>query len=264
MLKGALHVHSKYSDGEFTLPELRQMFAAAGCSFVCMTDHAESFDGLKLGAYVRECEALSDANFRFVAGLEFECRQKMHVLGYGVTSRVNSSDPEEVFQHIARENGIAVIAHPGDEGFSWIESFETLPAGIEAWNSKHDGQYAPRPSTFRLIERLRKRKSELLAFYGQDLHRKNQFDRLFTEVQAPSPKNENVLAAMAAGHFAGRCGDLELPAKGSLSEPLLARFGRVQGRYDPMRRLLRRMKKVAKRVGVKVPDPVITQFRRIF
>ena len=54
MLKGAIHLHSTYSDGEFTLSELREVMISAGCDFVCMTDHAESFDDEKLEAYVRE------------------------------------------------------------------------------------------------------------------------------------------------------------------------------------------------------------------
>jgi hypothetical protein len=36
MFKGAMHIHSTYSDGEFTLPELREVFLAERCAFVCM------------------------------------------------------------------------------------------------------------------------------------------------------------------------------------------------------------------------------------
>ncbi len=80
-LKGALHIHSTYSDGEFTLTELKQIFLAAGCSFLCMTDHAEHFNETKLRAYLDECRSLSDDEFRFVAGLEYECERRMHILG---------------------------------------------------------------------------------------------------------------------------------------------------------------------------------------
>ena len=83
MLKGAIHIHSTYSDGEFTLPELRDVFRSAGCAFVCMTDHAEAFDAESLHRYQAECEALSDGSFCFIAGLEYGCEQKMHILGYG-------------------------------------------------------------------------------------------------------------------------------------------------------------------------------------
>ena len=40
MLRGALHIHSTWSDGEFTLSELRHILVGAGCRFACVTDHA--------------------------------------------------------------------------------------------------------------------------------------------------------------------------------------------------------------------------------
>ena len=52
MLKGIIHCHSTYSDGEFTLRELREVCLVAGVDFVCMTDHAEAFDESRLRAYV--------------------------------------------------------------------------------------------------------------------------------------------------------------------------------------------------------------------
>ena len=100
MLKGAIHIHSTYSDGELTLAELRDVMIASGCGFVCMTDHAEFSDDAKLDAYVRECESLSDDQFRFIPGLEFTCDNRMHVLGLGVTSLADTTDPQAVIRHI--------------------------------------------------------------------------------------------------------------------------------------------------------------------
>ena len=89
MLLGVLHLHSTYSDGEFSLAELRRLFCAAGCRFACVTDHADAFDSDgQLDAYRRECDALSDDRFRFIAGLEYTCVDRMHVLGYGVSGRI--------------------------------------------------------------------------------------------------------------------------------------------------------------------------------
>src|ERR1043166_5158390 len=130
MLKGAIHVHSTYSDGEFTLAELREVYLSLGCRFVCMTDHAEDFDAAKLNDYVAECARLSDAHFRFIAGLEFNCDRRMHVLGFGVTQMAQTTDPQAVIRHIKQAGGLAVIAHPMDSAFEWIESFDQLPDGI--------------------------------------------------------------------------------------------------------------------------------------
>src|SRR6476620_7816676 len=147
MFKAAIHCHSTYSDGEFTLSELRHVYQREGYQVVCMTDHAESFDPESLRAYVAECQSLSDEDFRFIPGLEFECERRMHILGYGVTALTESAEPQEVIRHIEHQGGLSVIAHPGDSMFDWIETFEKLPSGIEVWNSKYDGPFAPRPRT---------------------------------------------------------------------------------------------------------------------
>src|SRR6185503_2513711 len=154
MLKVAIHCHSTYSDGEFTLAQLRDVFRAQGYDGVCMTDHAEWFDQTSIQKYVNECTELSDDEFCFVPGLEFECERRMHILGYGVTALVDFADPQQVIRHIEKHDGISVIAHPGDSMFDWIETFDVLPSGIEAWNSKYDGPLAPRSRTFQLLNRL--------------------------------------------------------------------------------------------------------------
>ena len=66
MYNGAIHIHSRYSDGDLSLAELRDAYAAAGCAFVCMTDHAEFLDEDGRRRYVSECAALSDERFRFI------------------------------------------------------------------------------------------------------------------------------------------------------------------------------------------------------
>src|SRR5204863_10216604 len=106
-VKAALHVHSTYSDGELSIADLRQVYLALGCRIVCMTDHAEAFGLRSLQSYVSECRALSGDGLQFLAGMEFACRNGMHVLGFGVTSRVPSNDPQTVIRHIKDAGGIA-------------------------------------------------------------------------------------------------------------------------------------------------------------
>ena len=73
MIKGVLHVHSTYSDGEFSLAELKQLFLSEGCRFICMSDHANAMDEAKLAAYVAECRELSDSAMQLIPGLAFTC-----------------------------------------------------------------------------------------------------------------------------------------------------------------------------------------------
>jgi hypothetical protein len=264
MFKGAIHCHSTYSDGECTLSELREMFLAQGLDFVCMTDHAEFFDADKLKAYADECESLSDDRFRFIAGLEYECEERMHILGYGITSLAQTVNPQAVIRHIEGAGGVSVIAHPMDKMFPWIETFDTLPFGIETWNSKYDGRYAPRSGTFHLLGRLQQRKPEMRAFYGTDLHWRNQFRGLFNAIQCETLTRDAVLSAMRRGDYSGVKGEFELPSSGKLSEDTLARFARINGRYHHWRNLLKKAKKMSGRLGKRLPAPIKSQLRKIF
>ncbi|HLJ85758.1 MAG TPA: hypothetical protein VKZ53_02990 [Candidatus Angelobacter sp.] len=264
MLKGAIHVHSTFSDGEFTLRELRETFLAEGNHFVCVTDHAQAFDPPKLEAYVRECASLSSDQFLFIPSLEFECYERMHILGYGITSLIESPDPQEVIQCIERAGGISVIAHPKDSALAWIESFEVLPSGIEAWNSKYDGRYAPRPAVFQLLHRLQKRKPEMRAFYGQDLHWKKQFRGLLNTLPSAALAREDILTAFRSGDYQAQKGGLLLPSDGRLPETLMARFEKIHRRSDWMRSLMKRSKKVVDGIGMGVPSSLKSHLRRIF
>jgi len=264
MLKGALHVHSTYSDGEFGLAELREIFLSEGCSFVCMSDHAEYFDEVSIQTYLAELRRLSDQQFCFVRGLEYRCDQGMHILGYGASRLATTTDPEAIFRHIETQAAISVIAHPKDEHFPWIESFKTLPQGIETWNSKYDGRYAPRPRTFELLQRLRHRAPAMHAFYGQDLHWKKQFRGLRIVIESDTPEPEGILAALTAGKYHAEKDAIQLPSSGILLEPLLAEFDRVHTRSDNTRQFLKRGKQMLERLGIRVPAALKAQVRRIF
>ena len=264
MLKAALHVHSTYSDGEFTLPALKQLFLDDGCSVVGITDHDDHFTPPKLADYINECAALSDENFLFLCGLEYRCEQEMHILGYGSTVLADTQDPQRILRHIAEHDGIPVIAHPKDSMFPWIESFETLPLGIETWNSKYDGQYAPRPGTFELLHRLRARRPGMKAFYGQDLHWKKQFRGLFTHLHCTMLDRRAILDTLTAGNYSGVKGDLSLSSAGELSTELAAEFAARHAKSDRMRNALKAGKKAFDKLGIKPPASLKSQIRRLF
>ena len=264
MVRGAMHVHSKHSDGEFTVPELRTIFLAAGCSFVCMSDHAEYFDERSIQTYIQELKDNSDEELHFVMGLEYGCDGGMHILGYGARLLASTTDPQQIIRHIDSHGAISVIAHPKDEFFPWIESFEILPQGIETWNSKYDGRYAPRPSTFALLQRLKTINPGIYAFYGQDLHWKKQFRGLLVELEANSGEPQAVLAALARGKYCGLKDDLQLPSSGVLTDELLVEFGRVHKRWHRIRHLMKHTKRVFDYLSIQVPESVKAQLRRIF
>jgi hypothetical protein len=263
-LKGAIHIHSTYSDGDLTLPELCETYRAAGCAFIALTDHAESFTAETLRAYVAECEALSSPELRVIAGLEFGCERRLHVLGIGVTEQACTRDPALVFNHVERHGGISVIAHPHHDNFTWIESFETLPHGIEVWNSKYDGRYAPRVATFDMLARLQGRRPDLRGFYSQDMHWRRQYRGLFLDARAGRGTRDEILRALRNGDFVGVKDRLRLPSSGRLTEAQRSEFGEAHLRSERIRGLMKQARNIAARWGMPVPPGVKAQLRRIF
>jgi hypothetical protein len=169
-----------------------------------------------------------------------------------------------VFHHIASQRAISVIAHPKNDSFSWIESFTALPAGIETWNTKYDGRYAPRPGTFALLQRLKERAPQMQAFYGQDLHWKKQYRGLRIVLDCDSLQPASILDALATGAYTGEKDDLRLPSSGVLPDAQLVEFGQRQERSQNMWRVLKNSKQTLDRLGIRIPESLKAQLRRIF
>jgi hypothetical protein len=261
-MKAALHVHTTYSDGELTLPAVRDLFLADGCRVVCLADHAEYFEGVTLGRFVEECASLSDSRITLVPGLEFGCVGRMHIVGYGVTRLVASQDAIEVIGHIASCGGISVIAHPSEDHLRQIRALQQLPDGIEVWNTKYDGPGVPRRSVFDLVQELRAAKPDLLAFYGLDLHWERQPRPLLTEVGAEHAGVDAVIAALRQGRFVGLHGQQRLPSDASVAEPQLADFAIRYARANRIRGIVRRLKRWSGPLGRAVPAPIKSRLRR--
>jgi hypothetical protein len=263
-VKGALHIHSTFSDGEFSLSELRQIYSALGYRFACLTDHAEHFDQQKLTRYHAEADSLSDDSFRFIPGLEFECPDRIHILGLGMTSLLETREPQQVIRSIEEQGSISIVAHPRTKDFGRIEELAYPPSGIEVWNSKYDGRYAPRVETFDLIRRVRGRHAHVRAFYGQDLHFRKQYTGLHVELQNATLDAKSIIAALREGSFVGRSADLHLSADGSLDRSLAERFQRLHRRSRRMRGLAGGTKGVLDSLGLSIPARLKTQLRRLF
>ncbi len=263
-MKGALHVHTTFSDGEFSLGELRLVYAALGYRFACLADHAEYFDERTLIRYRAEADSLSDESFRFIPGLEFECPGRMHILGLGMTSLLKTREPYQVIRSIGEQGGISVIAHPRAKDFGRIEELASTPTGIEAWNSKYDGRYAPRIETFELIRRVRDRHPHVRAFYGQDLHFRKQYTGLHVELRNATLDSKSIISALREGRYVGRSSDLHFTADGSLEPSVAKRIKRLHRRSRQMRGLAGGTKEVLDSLGLTIPARLKTQLRRLF
>ena len=136
--------------------------------------------------------------------------------------------------------------------------------GIETWNTKYDGGYAARPATFRLLNRLQKRKPGMHGFYGQDLHWRKQCRDLFTMVDCGRLTSTHILSALRRGDYYGVKGHLKLPSDGQLPSDLVERFEVLQQHSGRMRRIGRRVTSLVKRLAFLIPFSPRSAMRRLF
>jgi len=115
-----------------------------------------------------------------------------------------------------------------------------------------------------LLQRLRERQPHMHAFYGQDLHWRKQFRGLFVQLECAAPEQSQILRALADGSYAGQKGELSLPSAGVLPQNLLDEFEAAQRKSQGRWRFVKRGKETLDRMGIKVPDSVKAQLRRIF
>ncbi len=218
-MRGVLHVHSTFSDGEEPLERLVKTFIDAGMNFVAMSDHAEVFDEERMQEYVALCDSLSSTRFLVIPGLEFAFKGgSIHMLGYGITKRVRSANIEQLLDGIHMERGIAVLAHPPVGSINMIGAVKGKLDGIEVWNGRYDGSVAPRADSFQLLRHIRMSNPKAAAYCGIDLHKIGQLRKpVYVEVDAKTLERDEILLALRAGRFTLHGANLVIPSSGTLT-----------------------------------------------
>ena len=218
-MKGVLHVHSVFSDGEESLDRLVETLRQAGMSFAAVSDHAEGFDDRQMEDYVRICGALSTESFVVIPGLEFALYGgELHILGYGITRRIRFVGMEDLVDRIHDSGGIAVLAHPPLGSINMIGPIRGKLDGIEVWNGPYDGPRAPRAGSFQLLRRIRMRNAKAAAYCGVDLHKIGQIRKaVYAEVEVERLETGAILAALRAGRFTLHGSNMSIPSTGKLS-----------------------------------------------
>lgn len=168
---GIIHVHSDFSrDGLCSVADLADFAQEAGFRFVGLTDHAEDLTSEDMMSLRRECERHSNGSVLMIPGLEFRCSRDIHILGLGITHHIPSDDPVTVASQIGVMTGLAILAHPGRNGYQCPRELWPVLNGIEIWNAGYDGQYVPPLANLRLLHEARRVNPAVVGFGGADLH----------------------------------------------------------------------------------------------
>lgn len=138
MIKADLHIHSTFSDGKMTIPEIVDLYGERGFGAIAITDHLcedVTFLG-RVAAYLgrtltpetfphyqevlaREAErAMREYGMLLIPGFELtrntvSNHRSAHILALGVTSFIDASLPiEEICARIRELGGVSIAAHP--------------------------------------------------------------------------------------------------------------------------------------------------------
>ncbi len=134
---GVIHVHSIYSDGTGTIPEIAKSASELNLDFVMMTDHNTLKP--KLDGY----EGWYDDTMLIIGYELNDPNDKNHYLIFRVDEVLYpNNSAKEYVKKVKELNGIGIIAHP-DERRNSFEEYPPYPwnewdtdefTGIEIWN----------------------------------------------------------------------------------------------------------------------------------
>jgi len=152
-LTGAIHIHSRYSDGTLTIPEIAALAGEVGLDFMMVSDH------MTLESLHHGLEGFYD-NTAVLIGYEInDPDDKNHYLAFGLNDIVEPDLYAKDYVRLVKEKGgLGIIAHP-DEVRSDIRKYPSYPwtdwsvegyDGIEIWN--HMSQWMESLSHWNMIK----------------------------------------------------------------------------------------------------------------
>jgi hypothetical protein len=166
MLLCDLHIHSNYSDGALSVPELIDFYGRHEFDCICITDHLAdprriigklsrlsnlTLSPSQLDEYFEVIErerkrALRRYGMLVMAGIEFNKdgltkKSSAHLLGIDLQEAINPAlDLPETIEEIHRQEGIAIASHPHIMKSEWgkntlylWQNQETYAPLIDAW-----------------------------------------------------------------------------------------------------------------------------------
>lgn len=152
-LVGAIHIHSDFSDGTQSIPEIAEIAAQAGLDFIMVSDHM-TLEPLKQG--------LEGFYGKTAALIGYEINDpddKNHYLAYDLDEIVEPGLQAADYVRLVRQKGgLGIIAHP-DEIRNRLAKYPSYPwtawdvsgfDGIEIWN--HMSQWMESLSRWNMLK----------------------------------------------------------------------------------------------------------------
>lgn len=197
-MKGLIHIHSKYSDGDLSLPEIKERAQNLGANFVLMADHMEYFKSQKeLDEMIEECRKLSGDDFLMVPGFEVSPKRSYHIIVYNGRNFINH-DPDfnDLIKLDFTDDQFLVLAHASHYSGKLPKELTEKLDGIEVWNAKYDSKYAPSIKSLRHLA-----ETNLIAMAGLDAHSAEGLEKLWIEAEIGELSVKEIFSAFRNKKF---------------------------------------------------------------
>lgn len=142
-VRGAIHVHSDYSDGDADMEAIFAAALEADLDYLLITDHHQPH-AARDGWHGRH----GDHPLLIVVGTEFTTAERHDILAFGIHAPVATRRrPTLAALQLLHDLGaVTFVAHPQGRDFvyarvqryAWTEWDATTYAGLEVWNYMHD------------------------------------------------------------------------------------------------------------------------------
>jgi hypothetical protein len=185
-----------------TIPELVDWYRPRGYQFVAVGEHSQDMDEQKVQQLQEQCAAHSNAQFCIIPGIEYSCRDGIHIFGLGTVGLTEQVDPRAVVAMIHAQDGFAILAHPVRMNWSPPDELILAVDAVEIWNVSYDGKYLPSfraPDAFRRMQQVN---PNLRAIAGHDFHRKASFYDVGVEIEVGELSPTEVLKVIKQGRYA--------------------------------------------------------------
>ena len=157
-VRGAIHIHTRQSDGSGTVDQIAAAAARAGLQFVVLTDHGDATRSPEFPAYHHGVLCIDAVEVSTSEG---------HVVALGLTARAPyrlGGEARAVIEDVARLGGVSFAAHPDSSkpSLRW-DDWEAPFDGVEWLNGDSEWRDEPPLSLARALLTYPLRQAETMA-----------------------------------------------------------------------------------------------------
>jgi len=196
-----------------------------------------------------------------IPGIEMD---EFHILLFGVDEPDDIEDHRMLREYFLQRGSVMVLSHPIKILGGIAADVRLRLAGVEVWNSRHDGKGYPRMSNLELLRALRQDGQRLAAICGLDFHSWHDEVDIRLEVEAADPSVEGILQALREGKTHIRKAGKEVPVERLLVHSKTSIYRMKAVAYRTLYELVYRIYKGLRRHRLGVPSGLRHLGRKLF